>query len=178
MGKSSPSDPSNHDEYTVKAATKPGAKVYFRAWDPDDPSSNTGPVDPNDPELGRSAGQDNRRPPNTYLEGQWTSGEGGNTTIGRPADATGVARATLRVTPRPGDNFMVTPSCDTDKVSAITQEQFDRRNFPPGVAVSSILTMWRKLHINFSSFPNDAGHKNEAEDGNWVQFDAVWYEPN
>jgi hypothetical protein len=176
VGKTSKDDPSNHDEYIVKATTQPNLDVFFRAWDIDDPSSGTGPVDPNDQVLGRHAGQDNRYVPAPYREGKWTSGEPGNDTIKRTADASGIARATLQVTPRPGDNFLITASCGTDKVSGLSYPgNIDPSDYPPGVAVSKPITVWRLLHINLSSMPDDTSHINEAEDGAWETIDDAYY---
>lgn len=114
-----------------------GVKVYFRAFDVDDPSSNTA-IDPNG-----SAGADN---------------PGGNltpATVSAIPDGSGKAKATFVVTRYPGDNFKVIAGCDEASVNGVTQSDMDSSSLPSSIAASELLTVWRMLHIENDSMGSD-----------------------
>jgi hypothetical protein len=137
-------DTVNRRTVRVRAETTmgPNQTVFFKAFDPDDPSDNFAPVDPNG-----NAGNDNRGTPNvgTLSAAQATT------------DSNGVATVVLTTTMHPGDNFMVAASKDQtylNSISAVgTTLKDSSGNTLPTVKAKAtpMLTMWRKLHIEVDS---------------------------
>ncbi|MEJ2051376.1 MAG: hypothetical protein P8Y60_16340, partial [Calditrichota bacterium] len=174
----------------VRATISPeieGAKVYFTAWDVDDPSS-TDPDGSTD-----TSGRDN-----------YGSGFELLTTFGM-SNSSGIASNILIVSMQPGDNFRVAASADQDSVleydaatcpeGKMTQEIADdpTSNPPPdGVELTSMLTVWRHLWIeqdsmgavassgdekNFISGTAYAYHQDSQDDvilGEEIEFDSAF----
>jgi hypothetical protein len=128
-----------------------GVGVSFRSFDPDDPSSDAPPVDPNG-----SAGGDNR-------------GREGAGNLGSPwaqTGADGVARTTLQLTLQPGDNFKVAATCsDGSSLDGITVDGTDLRDaggslLPTSQAgASDLLTVWRRVHVEIDSMGLVSGNE-------------------
>lgn len=111
-----------------------GQTVYFKVFDVDDPSTDDSPLDSNG-----SAGQDNRA---------------GGTSFGvlsAVTDSSGVAEVTFVVSRQPGDNYKVFASCCQNALNSVSQTQVDSDSIPSGIAKSDMLTVWRKLWLEFDS---------------------------
>jgi len=127
----------------VKATITPvfnGAKVYFKMWDVDDPSSNSAPIDGTNP----TAGPDNKGT---------GAGFEGQTTTNADTNAQGVAKPIMTVSMQPGDNFRVAASCNATVLAHVTQAEADSGNAskPKVVKITEMLTVWRKLHVELDS---------------------------
>ncbi len=123
-----PDDPLDRRKIRVKAQfneTKAGVRIYFRSFDPDDPSTNAVPVDAND--ASGNTGNDNNgtvdaspasrsgllsipvaNPANPYDCQIFTSGS--VTGLSCLTDSTGLATVNFTTTMQPGDNFTVAAS--------------------------------------------------------------------
>jgi hypothetical protein len=137
----SPSDASDRTKVTVRAITDtPNAKVYFRAFDVDDPSTDDSPVDSNG-----LAGNDNRGTPK----------EGTLSSTSATTDASGVAQVDFTVTTYPGNNFKIAASCKPNYLSAVVLDADGRTLKHPTdgplpttkANATQMLTVWRHLHI-------------------------------
>ena len=122
-----------------------GHMVYFKSFDVDDPSANTGPID----DEGQT--QDNRGTP---PEGNLNPGFA-------VTNAQGEATVDFTVTMNPGDNFRVAADLNNDtwlnglKVKqndpqALIYESDEVTPIPPGKR-TDLLTVWRKLHVMVES---------------------------
>jgi len=122
-----------------------GHMVYFKSFDVDDPSANTGPID----DEGQT--QDNRGTP---PEGNLNPGFA-------VTNAQGEATVDFTVTMKPGDNFRVAADLNNDtwlnglKVKqndpqALIYESDEVTPVPPGKR-TDLLTVWRKLHVEVDS---------------------------
>jgi hypothetical protein len=153
--------------------------VYLRAFDVDDPSANTGPLD--DPGTGWGQAEtwssDNRGGVNGQPFGQFVK-----SAVDKTSDEDNEHIKTLtfnegekekeayfRVTKQPGDNFRIAASNDrdlllklrnkddedgvdiTNKVTPASAGVYDR--------VSPVLTVWRKLHIEVDSMGPVTGNE-------------------
>ena len=124
----------------VEATVEPpiaGITVYFRVWDVDDPSSTTAPVDPS----GDITGPDNRG------QAAWVGEPIGEATTTATTDSNGLATATLIVSMQPGDNYRVTAACINHSTGLGSQGSADFGLTPPVGAMTEMLTVWRKLHV-------------------------------
>jgi len=124
----------------VKAKITPavaGQTVYFRVFDVDDPSSSTSPVDSND--GSGATGADNR------------GASGGLSATSAATDSSGYATVEFTVSIQPGDNFRAFAACSDSALSALTQAQVDSGSIPSGIAQSDMLTVWRRLWLEFDS---------------------------
>ncbi|NND70273.1 MAG: hypothetical protein HKN43_01710, partial [Rhodothermales bacterium] len=102
-GKTNPQDVDNNSVVTISAMTgAPNTWFYLRSFDPDDPSSDSAPVDSNG-----SAGDDNRGVPNTGM----FFDSGLDQTAAR-SDASGYVQTQFDVSMHPGDNFQIVASCN------------------------------------------------------------------
>jgi hypothetical protein len=155
-GKKDPTDtePSLRRRVQAKAKITPaleGIQIYFRIFDPDDPSTNDAPIDPNG-----WAGGDNRVT-GWAMIGGWPS----------TTDASGEATAVLSLSSRqPGDNFIMLADCRADRLSSVTQAQVDLNSFNPIIVSSEMLTIWRRLWLEFDSMgpaPSSGDEKNFDE---------------
>lgn len=140
--KKSPTDPvPNEQRQTIRinATISPalqGQTVYFKLFDADDPSSSSGPIDNND--SGGPTGGDNWGVAGFPIDHA--------DTIAGPhafVDAT--------VSMKPGDNYKAAASCNEPLLTALTQAQIDQNQIPNGIAVSEMLTVWRKLNVEVDS---------------------------
>jgi hypothetical protein len=150
-----PEDALEYRIVAVKAQispAQPNVLVYFRIFDPDDPSdvSNLGPatdVDENGP-----AGDDNRP--------DFISVAGGALSVPTAlTDPNGVATVVLTVSRQPGNNFIVTASADDNASSGVRQAvrlplasavlEDAAGNILPTDEVkrTDMLTVWRKVHV-------------------------------
>jgi len=123
----------------IKATVTPtaeGLPVYFTSFDVDDPSTDEAPVDPNG-----SVGLDNRGEPKvgTLLSQSAETDEDGKATV------------TFVVTMNLGDNFRAAASCNEEALNLVTQAQADANSPPEGVAMTDVLTVWRRLHVEFDT---------------------------
>ena len=127
--------------------------VYFRAFDVDDPSSEEAPVDGND--TSGPAGADNRG------TGHALSASSAQT------DASGYASVEFTVSMQPGDNFKVFASLDAQELNSLTQNKVDADSVPSGIAQSEMLTVWRRLWLEFDSMGPVAvsGNEKNFEEG-------------
>jgi len=108
-----------------------GVPVYFKLWDVDDPSDDSGVVD------------DDTTGPNN-----WGYGALVNEVV--LTDPLGVARAILNVSYQPGDNYRVAAACYSATLGNMTQAQADAGNHPrDGKTTAEVLTVWRKLWVEF-----------------------------
>jgi hypothetical protein len=123
----------------VKACITPpmaNKYVYFKSFDVDDPSSNTAPIDP----LG-AVGGDNH------------AGVGTLSPTGIETDSYGYATVDFTVSMYPGDNYRVAASLSSSAISEpyLTQAMADAGSPPLGVKFSPMLTVWRRLHVEFDT---------------------------
>jgi len=124
-----------------------GIAVFFRSFDPDDPSADGAPVDPNGP-----FGRDNRgnRPPSVCAE------VGATRAV---SDGSGVAEATFTVTTHPGDNFLAAASTDQAYLNEVClgstgfdlRDAADNRLPTARGQTTRMLTIWRRLHVEVDS---------------------------
>jgi hypothetical protein len=138
-------DPVNRRKVRVKATGPPDTTIYFRSFDVDDPSSNAAPVDPN-----ASMGDDNRGRPKC---GAFPNG---SCSTSAQTDGSGIAEVEFEVTMQPGDNFKVAISTDQTYLNGVTvagTDLFANGNKLPTdkAAVTDMLTVWRRLHIEVDS---------------------------
>lgn len=129
----------------VRATVNPahaGIKVFFRAFDMDDPTTDAAPVD--------------------------TTGAAGGDNIGVPhqgslnhafalTNATGEATAILTVSRHPGDNYKVAASCTPGYLGGVTANALNLQD-GTGAALptangrdTNMLTVWRRLHVERDS---------------------------
>ena len=133
-------------------------KVYFKAFDVDDPVYNSD-NDPNGVVDNESSMADNR-------SGDWGLSGGSATT-----DANEVASVDFRVSMQPGDNWRVVATVDPNGFSEIVAKQNDGINtgvyFGSGQAVkdnqdktvkTKPLTTWRKLFLEVDKMGTVTGN--------------------
>jgi hypothetical protein len=125
-----------------------GQKVYFSAWDVDDPSSSD------------KDGSANTSGPDNY-----GTGYGGLLTTFGMTDSYGKAQNILIVSMNPGDNFKVAAAGDENQVKKsteggqMTQAMADgTATLPSGAMLSPMLTVWRKLHLELDSMASGQDH--------------------
>ena len=157
-----------------------GVRIYFRNFDPDDPSANSAPIDP---ETRANAGDDT----NGNVDGTastkagllwFPQGSSGCQTFPKGVscltDANGEAVADFTVTQQPGDNFVVAASPDQDYLTNLTLAA-DGINLKDASDVqvpvttrtanacltstvnscrADMLTVWRRLHLEVDSMGN------------------------
>jgi hypothetical protein len=153
----------------------PGQVVRLKSFDVDDPTQEFKfvEVDPNDV-LGIAIGNDNRGAPNTGQLAQATL----------TLDNQGEATTDFAVTMQPGDNFRVAALLDTLTAPThlnqlqVTSEFGEFYVWPnnegiPGFVggISPMLTVWRKLHLEFDSMlaPPATGSQANFVTGSIVQ---------
>ncbi len=155
-GKATPSDTLDRRRVKVKATISPpkeGVKIFFRAFDVDDPSSDTAPVDPNG-----SNGDDNYGL--LYYNQAGTLGSPSATT-----NAQGEATADFTVTMQPGDNYKVAVATEEQLLSDLHVKGTKLLNSSGKTAptneikITDLLTVWRKLHIEVDSMGKIAGNQ-------------------
>ena len=168
----SPGDATSRENVIVRVRTTPPAKVRLRVLDVDDPSPlQDDPdriVDATDLIGGGAAGNDNRG----------TNRLGWLTDTVLTLDSLGNASAVFRVTLQPGDNFRLAAVLDTEGASNhLNQLQVDNDSADFYVTpdtnqvphffgtVSPMLTVWRKLHLEFDSM---TAPPNNPFDGNYA----------
>lgn len=130
----------------------PGITLFLKAFDVDDPSSTSAPLDD------EAASQDNKALANKA--GQLG---GGGDTITLVTDTNGVAKTDFNVTLQPGDNFRVvaSPLADFQNHCAALQANDhgalvylnSTNEIPPNYQnyVTPMLTVWRRLHVEVDS---------------------------
>lgn len=190
--KKNPTETVNRRMISVRAkigANAAGERVYFRRFDPDDPSANAAPIDP---ETTTNAGDDN----NGNVDGTSSTKSGqfsvsaslydceiAGATAACFTDSNGEAVVNFTVTMQPGDNFTVAASTDNSYLTGLVPAanginlQDSSNNQIPvtttanayACAVSTInacrtdlLTVWRRLHIEVDSMGNVTGNKVEG----------------
>lgn len=160
--KRTPTDTVNRARVRVKAnADWANAKIYFRSFDLDDPSTDAAPVDTNG-----TAANDNKGAGQTGTITASNSETAPNGLI-IPYALTDASRNTaveLITTKQPGDNFMVVASSDLAYISGIVADGLTLRD-STGNALNAtkakptqMLTVWRKLHIEVDSMGAVAGN--------------------
>ena len=157
-GKKTYDDPNGPDRRKVKVKATlnmaPDASdnigVIFKRWDVDDPSADSAPIDEND----------NDPDPNKHsMDNKGSSCfENGYDSAGDLADGS-VVYATFLVSMRPGDNYRITATTSQEAKDELTHYKVETGNIPSSVKRTSILTTWRKLHIEFDTM--DAPPSNE-----------------
>jgi hypothetical protein len=153
-----------------------GQRVYFRSFDLDDPSSDYAPIDTNG-----SAGNDN----NGNVDGTVNTRAGllsvpqdsigcepSQYGVSCPTDSNGEAVVEFTVTMQPGDNFAVAASVIENELNAVNVNGIQLatrsgQNVPlrcggEPVCRSSMLTVWRRLHIEVDSMGAASGNKTEG----------------
>jgi hypothetical protein len=125
-----------------------GLPIYFKAFDVDDPSSDTFPVDANG-----VVGRDNRGVQNL------------DNVVSVQTDSNGVARVVLTVTMQPGDNYRIAAACMPDYLNAVLVMGTDLvdaagATLPTAdVNTTPLLTVWRRVHIEVDSMGAVAGNR-------------------
>jgi len=132
------------------------AEVHFRLWDVDDPSDNDGPIDSDthgadnkDATGGHFAGEDGSHIV-TVHKGKVLRFKKGGGTEETDAQANCYKVETV-VGMRPGDNYRFAASTDKQELVAMTQAMADNVQRTATGRISKILTVWRKLHIEFDA---------------------------
>lgn len=140
---------------TVSPAV-PNLQVDFRVFDPDDPSSNAAPVDPNG-----AAGDDNLQDL-TFRPLKGTLSGGGART-----DRFGKARVRLTIGWQPGNNYVVAATTSSSYASGLrlrasngaVVEDRDGGALPSARAkLSPMLTAWRRVHVEVDRMANVIGN--------------------
>ena len=141
----------------VRATVNPvkaGTRVYFRAFDMDDPSSNNAPLDTNG-----NAGNDNRSLPRA----------GRLSVPSALTDNNGVATVQFTVGMNPGDNYRVAASATRNYLTGVTVNGTDLEDATHATLPTNdgnqtnMLTVWRRLHVELDSMvaaPNAGTQKN------------------
>lgn len=162
------SDGINRRKVKIEAnAGVPNVMIYFRNYDPDDPSFNEAPVDPTG-----SGGDDNRTALPSDPKAGWLTCPAGSTPsicnpqangVAAKTDANGIAVAELTLTIQPGNNFMVAASADESYANGITVSGIQLQDssgavIPDGTSSegskarrTDMLTVWRRLHIEYDA---------------------------
>lgn len=134
----------------------PGVWVYVKVLDPDDPSSNTAPLDPNGP-----AGSDN------FPDGTGRAVQGALNSGGALTDSTGRAQFGLTLSRQPGNNFVVTATTDPFYVTQFRVRASDgsviedlNGNALPNARAkrTQMLTVWRRVHVEVDRMSNVTGN--------------------
>ncbi len=150
--KNSPNDTANRQTIRITATSSnqlPGRPVYFRAFDLDDPETNT-IIDPD------GGGEDNRG----FVIGGTSAGKLGAASA--TPNTQGVATVEFTVTMQPGDNFAIAASTEE---ALLTNSTIDGTNLKTAggtlidwncdgttpICRSEMLTVWRRLHIEVDS---------------------------
>jgi hypothetical protein len=122
-----------------EATGTPNGMIFFKAFDVDDPSADTAPLD----DDSGPTGDDNRGSPKTGILS--------STSV--QADESGKAFTTFVVTMNPGDNFRLAASCTAEYLNGVTVDGVnlkdgdgDRLPTDEG-KVTDMLTVWRRFHI-------------------------------
>lgn len=141
----------------VKAVTSagPNKTVYFKTFDVDDPSANSGPVDPLDP-IAADIGNDNRGTPKA---GTFNNCDPlGARVCSSLTDSNGVAVVEFITTMHPGDNFVIAASGDLAYLNELTLAADgislkDNSGQAPTIRAKAtpMLTVWRRVHIEVDS---------------------------
>jgi len=145
-----PTDSLNRRRVRIVATTCPNTLVFFRAFDVDDPSSDSSPVDPNG-----SAGNDNRGTPQN----------GTLSSASAQANGNGIAQVEFMVTMHPGDNFKVAASTNPAYLVGVSVDGTDLidsigRVLPTSQAKNTpMLTVWRRMHVEIDSMGPVTGNK-------------------
>ncbi|MDD5676703.1 MAG: hypothetical protein PHW60_01770 [Kiritimatiellae bacterium] len=155
--KQTPTDSSAADRKKVRIKAKitpavSGQTVYFRVFDVDDPSSSASPVDSND--GSGATGADNY------------GTDGGLSETSATTDSSDYATVQFTVSMQPGDNFRAFASCSDSALNALTQSEVDSGSIPAGIEQSDMLTVWRRLWLEFDSmgtWPSSGDEKNFDE---------------
>lgn len=146
----------------VRAVVNPakaGIKVFFKAFDMDDPTTDAAPVDTNG-----AAGGDNIGVPH----------QGALDHAFAFTNAAGEATAILTVSRHPGDNYKVAASCTPGYLGGVTASGL---NLQDGTGATlpnakgrdtNMLTVWRRLHVERDSMvaPPTTGAQRNFEAGN------------
>jgi hypothetical protein len=148
-----PGDQVNRRVVRAKAQTTmgQGQKVFFRAFDVDEPGTDALPIDTN----GSAFGGDNRGDPK---EGVLNLSEAFT-------DSNGVATVEFTTTMQPGDNFMVAAGTDLSYLNGIIANGTGLRdgsgNDLPTVKgkATPMLTVWRRLHVEVDSMGRIVGNQ-------------------
>lgn len=161
--RNSPSDTNFRDSVIVTATISPPApfvEVNFRVFDPDDPSSNAAPLDPNG-----AAGNDNL-PDLTFRPLSGTlSGPAART------DSLGRASVRLTIGRQPGNNYVVAATTDPFYANGLRLRAADGSVIEDSVGVAlpnarakrtPMLTAWRRVHVEVDRMANVAGNTVEG----------------
>ena len=153
--KQSRTDTIDRTTVQVRAKTFPkwnGMTVYFKSFDVDDPSSDSAPLDTTDEGTPpQPSGGDNR---GLYSEGTMNPSNGIAIT-----DSNGEATVDFTVSMQPGNNFRVVSTCMANSMglhlstsNTYTVKHIFLGNLPVnGYAMTDMLTVWRKLHVEVDS---------------------------
>jgi hypothetical protein len=156
----------------------PNQVVRLKSFDVDDPSTNAGGILDTNDYFGFPAGNDNIGTPKT--------GQLSQTTL--TLDSQGKAFSVLTVPTQPGDNLRVAAVLDTPGAQAyldslqvtVASDDFyvsaDTNAVPDFVGgISPMLTIWRKLHLEFDTMiaPPTSG-----AEANYVTAAVNWFRPN
>ena len=161
----------------VKASVNPvvkGAVVYFKSFDPDDPSSDDKALDstpiPN-------TGDDNRGKLPKAGKLSAIAPVGSNGVAKAVTDQNGEATVTLKVATHPGNNYRVAASTKNNYVQTLVVKGIDVQE-PNGNTLANgksneLLTVWRRLHIERDSMaaPNAQDIKKNKVTGNIVKIE-------
>lgn len=157
-----PSDTNFRDSVIVTATISPIApnvEVDFRRFDPDDPSSNSSPLDPNG-----QAGNDNL--PDV------TGARPGPGVLSSPSartDKFGKASVRLTVSWQPGNNFIVAATTDPFYANGLRLRVVDGSVIEDSSGISltdararakqtPMLTVWRRVHVEVDRMANVTGN--------------------
>lgn len=166
--KKNPEDTNNRKRVRVKAVISPvvaGAKIYFRNFDVDDPSSEI------DIDENGNGGNDNREgriidapyPPAAAgtISASCTGTQGLSCAV---TDNNGVATVDFTVTKQPGDNFVVAASSDEAYLKGVNVngtglKDSTNASLPTAQANrTKLLTVWRKLYMEVDSMGEVEGN--------------------
>ncbi len=143
-------DSTNNTAVRVKAVAAPNVRVYFKAFDLDDPTSVFDLA-------GDIAGDDNNvHNANDPLAGTLSATSG-------VAAANGIAAVTLTTNRFPGNNYMVAASLDQNYLSQLDVKGLaliDRNTqaAPTKAKTTQMLTVWRRLHVEVDSMDAVTGN--------------------
>jgi hypothetical protein len=156
-----------------------GFKVYFGSYDLDDPSTNTGPIDPNSTDGNDNNGQVNGSKsgdftiPPAYACDSHTTGTAPDhvSKVACTTGPEGSATAVFKTTMQPGDNFTVAASLSAEYRDGMVVDNFDgtklnnRLGLPIHISKlanldqtagvrTRMLTVWRRLQLEIDNMSN------------------------
>jgi hypothetical protein len=160
--KQTPTDNTVRKKVRVRATLTlpaPNFGVLFQSYDMDDPTFDASPVDSNDT-GGVKTGGDNRAATNKEGIMSLVNQTGTTNKVTAVSNGSGVAEADLWTTMNPGDNFMVASAAFQSILDGLTVntgngttlKDAEDNPLPLSTAKASpMLTVWRKLHLEYDS---------------------------